>query len=69
MKGRIIFGSDPDRCDVLLASKRGDFMISGLHFYVVFDDNQQLLIKDVSTYGLVVSYNGQAKDERRGHFQ
>jgi serine/threonine protein kinase len=69
VKGRVTFGSDPNRCDVLLASRRGQHYTSGLHFYVTFDDQQRPVIKDVSTNGLRVSYDGQAKYERRDHFQ
>ncbi|KAI4288913.1 MAG: hypothetical protein L6R35_001824 [Caloplaca aegaea] len=69
VKGRISFGSDPDRCDVLLTPKKGHYGTSGLHFYITFDDQQRPVVKDVSTNGLFVSYGSQAKDEPRNNFQ
>jgi len=67
-EGRFTFGSDPDLCDVLLASKRGQHKISRRHFYITFDDQQRPVIIDNSTNGLTVSYDGQAENERRSHF-
>lgn len=68
VKGRLTFGSDPARSDVLLTSKRRQHGISGVHFYITFDDKQRPVIQDMSLNGLTVSYDGQAKDERRKHF-
>lgn len=69
VKGRVSFGSDPARSDVLLTLKRGQYGISGVHFCITFDDQQRPVIRDVSMNGLTVSYDGQAKGERRKHFQ
>ncbi|KAK5454926.1 Protein kinase protein rad53 [Exophiala xenobiotica] len=68
VKGRLTFGSDPARSDVLLTSTRRQYGISGVHFYITFDDKQRPVIQDMSLNGLTVSYDGQAKDERRKHF-
>ncbi|KAK5214658.1 hypothetical protein LTR72_012191, partial [Exophiala xenobiotica] len=68
VKGRLTFGSDPARSDVLLTSKRRQYGISGVHFYITFDAKQRPVIQDMSLNGLTVSYDGQAKDERRKHF-
>ncbi|KAI9844979.1 MAG: hypothetical protein M1837_005123 [Sclerophora amabilis] len=63
----IAFGSDPETCDVLLPGnvQRG---ISGLHFWITFDENRQLLLRDCSTCGTAVSYDRQAQDEVRRNF-
>lgn len=62
VKGRITFGSDPDQCDVLLIPRRP-------HFYFTFDNERRPVICDDSKSGLSVSYDGQAKDERRRNFK
>ncbi|KIW36302.1 hypothetical protein, variant 3 [Exophiala oligosperma] len=62
VKGRVIFGSDPDQCDVLLESTRP-------RFYISFDSEQRPAIWDNSNNGLTVSYDGEAKDELRHHFK
>ena len=65
------FGTNPQTCDVLLGS-RGAFGISGLHFSITFDDTiddeKHLILKDSSTNGTAVGYNGQASEEVRHHF-
>ena len=68
VKGRVIIGSDPERCDVLLAPNVRQYGISGSHCFITFDDQQRPVIRDMSKKGLTVSYDGQAKDERRNHF-
>ena len=67
--GRMSFGTDPKLCDVLLAPKRGGYKISYLHFHISFDHKRRPILKDASTNGTIVSYDEQAKDERRNHFQ
>lgn len=62
MKGRVTFGSDPHRCDVLLESKRP-------RFYISFDSEQRPVIWDGSNNGLTVRYDGEAKDDFRHHFK
>ncbi|KIW24853.1 uncharacterized protein PV07_10541 [Cladophialophora immunda] len=62
VKGRVTFGSDPELCDVLLDSRRP-------RFYITFDSKQRPVIWDDSNNGFTVSYDGQAKDERRNHFK
>lgn len=62
VKGRVIFGSDPDQCDVLLESTRP-------RFYINFDSEQRPAIWDHSNNGLTVSYDGEAKDDLRHHFK
>ncbi len=65
------FGIDPQKCDVLLGN-RGAHGISGLHFYITFDDTiddkKHLILRDSSTNGTVVSYSDQAEEEVRHHF-
>lgn len=67
--GRVSFGTDPNLCDVLLASKRGQYNISHLHFYITFDAQRRPTLNDCSTNGTAVGYDGQAEDERRNHFR
>ena len=65
------FGTDPQRCDVLLGS-RGAHGISGLHFCITFDvtpdRKKRLILRDSSTNGTAVSYSRQAEKEVRHHF-
>ncbi|OAG36035.1 hypothetical protein AYO21_09753 [Fonsecaea monophora] len=69
VKGRVTFGSDPELCDVLLTSRRGQYRVSGQHFCITFDAEKRPVIKDTSTNGLIVSYSRQAEHELRRHFQ
>ena len=64
------FGTDQERCDVLLAS-RGVRQTSGVHFHIKFKvirGTRRLVLTDSSTNGSAVSYSGQAEDEVRRHF-
>lgn len=65
------FGTDPQRCDVLLGS-RGQYGISGLHFCITYavtlDQNKRLVLRDLSKNGTAVSYSGQAEKEVRHRF-
>ncbi|MCJ1382858.1 hypothetical protein MMC17_005971 [Xylographa soralifera] len=65
------FGTNLQKCDVLLGP-RGAHGISALHFgitfYIASDGKTRLLLKDSSTNGMAVSYNGQASKEVRHHF-
>ena len=63
------FGSNPKICDIVLGTRRQG--ISNLHFYInfrTFNGTRQLILKDVSTSGTTVTYNGQAREEVRDHF-
>ena len=64
------FGTNLEKCDVLLG-QRGEHGISGLHFYItfddIFDDGKHLILRDLSTNGMAVSYSGQASEEVRHH--
>ena len=64
------FGTDKQKCDVVLGSSsvRG---ISGVHFHILFDvinGKRRLVLRDSSTNGTAVSYDGQAEDEVRCKF-
>lgn len=61
------FGTNEHLCDVLLGH-RGAHRISGVHFCITFDEKKQLILKDCSTRGTSVSYNGQARGEVRRRF-
>ena len=70
-----VFGSDPD-CDIRLVD-RTNFQpqdrdkvqyISRKHFSVTFDEQRRVILRDTSTLGTSVSYDGQAEDEIRSHF-
>ena len=69
MKG-YAFGTDKQKCDVLLGP-RGFRDISGVHFHITFDvirGERCLVLRDSSTNGTAVSYDGQAEKEVRRHF-
>ena len=69
MKG-YAFGTNKQKCDVLLGP-RGMRDISGVHFHITFDvirGERRLVLRDSSTNGTAVSYNGQAEEEVRHHF-
>lgn len=66
--GRISFGSVPEKCDVLLTSKRRHHNVSGVHFYITFDNQYRPVLEDVSSGGTIVSYGNHAKGQRRHHF-
>ena len=64
------FGTNRQICDVLLR-QRGVSFISGLHFCITFDIIDEkicLILRDSSTHGTAVSYDGQAEKETRHHF-
>ena len=65
------FSTDLQQCDVSLGP-RGAHLISGRHFCITFDDTidekTHLVLRDSSTNGTAVSYDGQASKEVRHHF-
>ncbi|KAL8833850.1 MAG: hypothetical protein Q9176_007768 [Flavoplaca citrina] len=64
------FGTDQQKCDVLLAS-RGERGTSGVHFHITFDvihGERSLVLRDSSTNGTAVTYNGQAEEDVRHDF-
>ena len=65
------FGTDSQQCDISLGP-RGAHLISGRHFCIAFDDTidkrSHLVLRDSSTNGMAVSYDGQANKEVRHHF-
>lgn len=64
------FGTDQQKCDVLLGT-RGVRGTSGVHFHITFDvirGKKRLVLRDTSTNGSAVSYDGQAEHEVRHHF-
>lgn len=64
------FGTDQQKCDVLLGS-RGARGISGVHFHILFDvvnKKTRFVLRDSSTNGTAVSYDGQAREEVRHQF-
>ncbi len=64
------FGTDQQKCDVLLGA-RGVRDTSSVHFHITFDvirGEKRLVLRDSSTNGSAVSYDGQAEHEVRHHF-
>ncbi|KAL8949551.1 MAG: hypothetical protein Q9222_004343 [Ikaeria aurantiellina] len=65
------FGTYATACNILLGS-RGLHGISRVHFYITFglntDGERLLILRDRSSNGMAVSYNGQAKEELRRDF-
>ena len=64
-KGRIgfAFGRNPNACDVVLPNVGSG--ISGRHFYLTFDHQNRLIIKDASRNGTIVEYNGKGGFRRK----
>ena len=52
------FGSDDRKCDIVIGKKRRD-AISGCHFCITVNAKDRVILKDVSTIGTHVSYDGQ----------
>ncbi|KAK2748336.1 hypothetical protein FQN57_000994 [Myotisia sp. PD_48] len=63
-----VFGTDPSVCDVLLKNGETEAYISRAHFSITFNAGRYLVLKDFSTRGTAVSYDGQAENERRRRF-
>jgi hypothetical protein len=63
------FGTERKRCDVLLGAKRREGNISGVHFYITFDKEGRITLKDESTHGTAVSYEGIGQEHKRRNFQ
>ncbi|PGG96978.1 serine/threonine protein kinase [Helicocarpus griseus UAMH5409] len=63
------FGTEPERCDVLLAPKRRQGGISGVHFYITFDREGRVVLRDQSTRKTSVSYDGWGAQHRRRNFR
>ena len=61
-----VFGRDPAVCDVIIGD-RGD-KISKHHFSITFDTQSRLVVRDHSTRGTAVSYNGQGAKQPRSKF-
>lgn len=58
------FGKNPTKCDVYA----GKGSISALHFSITFDRQGRLVLRDSSSNGTWVTYNGQGTDDPRHHF-
>jgi hypothetical protein len=63
------FGTERKRYDVLLGAKRREGNISGVHFYITFDKEGRITLKDESTHGTAVSYEGIGQEHKRRNFQ
>ena len=60
------FGSDERSCDVVIGKKRNG--ISGCHFCITIDAEGRVILKDISTRGTRIKYDGQG-DFLRTKFQ
>ena len=58
----IMFGRDPDTCDVVLPSLKG---ISKEHCYLTYDKNDRLILVDTSLIGTTVTYDSQGGVKKR----
>ena len=52
----LIFETDPNNCNVVLPRLRS---ISNRYYYLTFDTQRRLVLRDYSTYRTIVEYNGQ----------
>lgn len=57
----LVIGHD-NRCDIVLPKLRH---ISGRHCGLTFDAERRLILRDFSTNGTIVTYNGQGGEKRR----
>ena len=62
-----IFGSSSRLCDVVINSIEDE--ISRVHFYVTFNRQGRLVLKDLSRAGTAVMYNGEAVTAPRTNFE
>ncbi|KAF4618138.1 hypothetical protein G7Y89_g14971 [Cudoniella acicularis] len=59
-----LFGTDKNCCDIVLPRLNE---ISRRHCYLTFDAERRLILRDISTRGTIVTYDGKG-GERRRHF-
>lgn len=59
-----VLGTDANSCDIVLPRLKG---ISRRHCYLTFDAERRLILRDCSTNGTIVEYNGKG-GEKRSHF-
>lgn len=57
-----VFGSNPECCDIVLPSLP---KISRQHCYLTFDANRRLVLRDFSTNGTTVTYDGLGQERRK----
>lgn len=59
----VVFGTVGSRSDILLPDLEG---LSGEHAYLTFDPKDRwLILRDCSTLGTIITYNGQGGEKRR----
>ncbi|PGG98116.1 serine/threonine protein kinase [Blastomyces parvus] len=59
-----VLGREPKKCDIVLGSQASPD-VSGSHFLLTFNDNDQLILVDTSSNGTIVSYNGKGEENRK----
>lgn len=59
-----MLGTDANKCDIVLPQRKG---VSRCHCYLTFDHERRLILRDCSSNGTVVTYNGKGGEKRR-HF-
>ncbi|KAK7543108.1 kinase-like domain-containing protein [Phyllosticta citricarpa] len=65
-----VFGSSTEKCDVLLQTPKGDANEKGIskaHFSITIDERYRVVLRDRSSWGTAVGYDGQADQEVRQH--
>lgn len=62
------FGSSRGKCDVYLGKGTESVHITGNHFYITFNEHGQVMLRDVSSGGMYVAYNGQGINKLRHKF-
>lgn len=61
----IMFGTHRKKCDIPLPNMDG---ISKEHCYLTYDDKNRLVLKDISSYGTIVTYDGQGEKIKKRRF-
>jgi serine/threonine protein kinase len=57
-----VFGNDAAKCDIFVPIVGN---VSRHHFYIAFDAQRRLIVRDSSSAGLIVTYNGDGGERRR----
>ncbi|KLJ13210.1 hypothetical protein EMPG_11864 [Blastomyces silverae] len=58
-------GRDKNRCDIYLPNLETEYYISAQHCFLTFDNQNRLILRDQSSNGTIVTYDGKGGKKRR----
>ncbi|EER41982.1 conserved hypothetical protein [Histoplasma capsulatum H143] len=58
-------GRDKSKCDIFLPTLQYSYPISARHCYLTFDNQNRLILRDQSSHGTTVLYDGKGGEKRR----